>query len=148
MSSIRGLKKQSNIRTIYRVSLSIKEDRGQGNDNSNKEKKNLNNYNHFKSITDWWQQYSPLALGEMYNEYIEYTARMTEIYKEYIKSSEKMTELYKELAVNTERMTELYKESVNSTERMTKYWLDKFRNPLPSKEQRRERQPSKSKDKK
>jgi hypothetical protein len=127
--------------------VSIKEDRGQGNDNSNKEKKNLNNPNQFKSITDWWQQYSPLALGEMYNEYIEYTATMTEIYKEYIKSSERMTELYKELAVNTERMTELYKESVKSTERMTKYWLDKFRNPLPSKEQRRERrQPSKSKD--
>ena len=128
--------------------MGIKEDRGQGNDNGNKEKKNLNDHNQFKSITDWWQQYSPLALGEMYNEYIEYTATMTEIYKEYIKSSERMTELYKELAVNTERMTELYKEYVKSTERMTKYWLDKFRNPLSSKEQRRERPASKSKDKK
>ena len=81
----------------------------------------MNNPNQFKSITDWWQQYSPLALGEMYNEYIEYAATMTGIYKEYIKSSE--------------RMTELYKESVKSTKRMTKYWLDKLRNPLPSIEQ-------------
>jgi hypothetical protein len=128
--------------------VSIREDRGQGNDNSNKDKNNLNNPNQFKSITDWWQQYSPLALVEMYNEYVEYTATMTKIYKEYVKSSEKMTELYKELAVNTERMTDLYKESVKSTERMTNYWVDKFRNPLPSKEQRRERQPSKPKDKK
>ena len=59
-----------------------------------------------------------------------------------------MTELYKELAVNTERMTELYKESVTSTERMTKYWLNKFRNPLSSKEQRRERQSGKVREKK
>jgi hypothetical protein len=128
--------------------MDIKENQGQGNDNIDIEKKNLNNPNQFKSITDWWQQYSPLGLGEMYNEYIEYTIRMTEIYKEYIKSSEKMTELYKELAVNTERMTELYKESVTSTERMTKYWLNKFRNPLSSKEQRRERQSGKVREKK
>ena len=91
------------------------ENQGQGNDNNNKEEKNLTNPNQFKSITDWWQQYSPLAWGEMYNEYIKYTTSMTEIYKEYIKSSERMTELYKELAINTERMTELYKESVTST---------------------------------
>ena len=114
--------------------MDIKENQGQGNDNIDIEKKNLNNPNQFKSITDWWQQYSPLALGEMYNEYIEYTATMTEIYKEYIKSSE--------------RMTELYKESVTSTERMTKYWLNKFRNPLSSKEKRRERQTGKVKEKK
>jgi hypothetical protein len=132
----------------YRVFVSIKEDGGPGNGNNNKEKKNLNNPNQFKSIADWWQQYSPLAFGEMYNEYIEYTTKMTEIYKEYIKSSERMTELYKDLAVNTERMTELYRESVTSTERMTKYWLTRFPNPLPSKEQRRERQPGKLKEKK
>ena len=106
-----------------------------------------NNPNQFKPIADWWQQYSPLALGEMYNEYIRYTASMAEIYKEYIKSSEIMTELYKELAANTERMTELYKESVKSTERMTKYWLNKFPQHSPSKEQKKERQTGKFKDK-
>ncbi len=73
---------------------------------------------------------------------------MTEIYKEYVKSSERMTELYQELARNTERMTELYKESVKSSERMTKYWLNKFPNTSYSKEQRREKQASKSKDRK
>ncbi len=108
----------------------------------------MTNPNQFKSITDWWEQYSPLTWGEMYNEYIKYTASMTEIYKEYVKSSERMTELYKELAINTERMTELYKESVTSTERMTKYWVNKFHNPSYSKEQKRERQTSKLKDKK
>lgn len=123
------------------------ENEGQRNGNKKNDWRNNNNPNQFKPITEWWQQYSPLAWGEMYNEYIKYTASMTEIYKEYIKSSERMTELYKELAVNTERMTELYRESVNSTERMTKYWLNKFPQPPSSKEQRKEKQNSKLKDK-
>jgi hypothetical protein len=75
------------------------------------------------SNSNLWQQYSPLAWSETYNEYINYTRRMTEIYNEYAKSSQRMTQLYKELAGNSEKMTELYKESANSTEKMTKYWL-------------------------
>jgi hypothetical protein len=88
------------------------ENQRHGNDNNNKEEKNLNYPNQFKSIADWWRQYSPPTWGETYNEYLEYTTSVTKIYKEYVKSSEKMTELYKELAVNIERMTELHKESV------------------------------------
>ena len=102
------------------------ENQGQGKDNNNKEEENFASPDQLKSITEWWQQYSPLAWSEMYNEYIKYTTSMNEIYKEYVKSSEKLTELYKELAANTERMTELYKEYVKSTERMTKYWSNKF----------------------
>ena len=123
------------------------EKQGKGKNNNNEER-NMSNPNQFRSITDWWQQNSPMAWGEMYNEYIEYITSMSEIYKEYIKCSEKMTELYKELAVNTERMTDLYKESVKSTERMTNHWLNKFPKPPSSKEQIREKQVNKLKDKK
>jgi hypothetical protein len=123
------------------------ENQGQRNGNKKNEGRSKNNPNQFKSITDWWQQHSPLAWGEMYAEYINYTTSMTEIYKEYIKSSERMTELYKDLAANTERMTELYKESVKTTERMTKYWLTRFPQPSSSKEQNLEKQTSKLKDK-
>ncbi len=128
------------------------ENQGKGknnnNNNDNNEERIMNNPNQFRSISDWWQQNSPMAWGEMYNEYINYITSMTEIYKEYIKRSEKMTELYKELAINTERMTDLYKESVKSTERMSNHWLNKFPNPLFSKEQRREKRVNKLKDKK
>ena len=110
----------------------------QGNDNNNKEAKNFTNPGQFKTITDWWRQYSPLGWAETFNEYLKYTSSMTEIYKEYIKNSEKMTRLYKELAENTERMTELYKESVRVPERMTKHWLNKFNIPSSSKEQIRD----------
>jgi hypothetical protein len=126
----------------------IMENQGKGKNNNNNEDRIMNNPNQFRSIMDWWQQYSPMAWGEMYNEYITYITSMTEIYKEYIKRSEKMTELYKELAENTERMTDLYKESVKNTERMTNHWLNKFPNPPSSKEQRREKQVNKLKDKK
>jgi hypothetical protein len=125
----------------------IMENQGKGKNNNNEERI-MNNPDQFRSIMDWWQQYSPMAWGEMYNEYIAYITSMTEIYKEYIKRSEKMTELYKELAENTERMTDLYKESVKNTERMTNHWLNKFPNPPSSKEQRREKQVNKLKDKK
>lgn len=81
------------------------------------------NPNENTSIGNLWQQYSPMAWSEMYNEYVDYTRRMTEIYNEYAKSSQRMTELYKELAANAEKMTELYKESANRTEKMTRYWL-------------------------
>ena len=113
----------------------IMENQGKGkNNNNNNEEQNKNNPNQFRSITNWWQQNSPLAWGEMYNEYINYIASLTEIYKEYIKTSEKMTGLFKELAVNTERMTN--------------QWLNKFPNPSSSKEQRKEKQVNKLKDKK
>ena len=104
------------------------ENQGQGKNNDNKEEENFTNPYQLKSIMEWYQQSSPLAWSEMYNEYIKYTTSMNEIYKEYVKSSEKLTELYKELAANTEKMTKLYKESVKSTERMTKYWSNKFGN--------------------
>jgi hypothetical protein len=123
------------------------ENQGKGKNNNNEER-NMSNLNQFRSITDWWQHNSPMAWGEMYNEYMKYITSMSEIYKEYIKRSEKMTELYKELAVNTERMTDLYKESVKSTERMTNHWVNKFPKPSSSKEQRREKQVNKLKDKK
>ena len=116
--------------------------------NNNYEERNMNYPSQFRSIMDWWQQNSPMAWGEMYNEYITYIASMNKIYKEYIECSEKMTELYKELAVNTEKMTELYKDTVKSTERMTNHWLNKFPNPTSSKEQRREKQVNKLKNKK
>ena len=124
------------------------ENQGQGTDKNNKEEEDVNNSNEFKSITDWWQQNSPLAWGEVYSEYINYITSMTEIYKEYIKSSEKMTELYKELAINAERMTNLYKESVKNTERMSRYWAIKFPFSSSSKEQRKEKQTGKLKGKK
>ena len=57
--------------------------------NNSNEERNMNNPNQFKSITDWWQHNSPLAWGELFNEYIKYITSMTEIYKEYIKRSEK-----------------------------------------------------------
>lgn len=117
------------------------------NNNNKEEPPNMYNPNQFNWITEFWQQNSPVAWGEMYNEYITYITSMTEIYKEYIKRSEKMTELYKELAVNTERMTDLYKESVQCTERMTNHWLSKFPNPPSSKVQRRENQIKKLKGK-
>jgi hypothetical protein len=82
--------------------------------------------NAIRSITDLWQQYSPMTWSEMYNEFVKYAKRMTEIYYEYAESSRRMTELYKELAANTERMTELYKESGRWTEEMSKYWLNYF----------------------
>ena len=88
-----------------------------------KKKNNLADPNENTSISNLWQQYSPVAWSELYNEYINYTRRMTEIYNEYAKSSQRMTELYKELAANAEKMTELYKESANRTEKMTRYWL-------------------------
>ena len=101
------------------------------NDNSNekkeddklKKKNDLVSPNEIVLNSNLWQQYFPMAWSEMYNEYINYTRRMTEIYNEYAKSSQRMTQLYKELAANAEKMTKLYKESANSTEKMTKYWL-------------------------
>jgi len=88
-----------------------------------KKKSDLVNPNEIASVSYLWQQYSPMAWSETYNEYINYTRRMTELYKEYAKSSQRMTQLFKELAANAEKMTELYKESANRTEKMTKYWL-------------------------
>ena len=92
-------------------------------DDKLKKENDLINPNEIASISNLWQQYSPMAWSETYNEYINYTKRMTEIYNEYAKSSQRMTQLYKELAANAEKMTELYKESAHSTEKMTKYWL-------------------------
>jgi hypothetical protein len=89
-----------------------------------KKKNDLVNPNEIASISNLWQQYFPIAWSETYNEYINYTRRMSEIYNEYAKSSQRMTQLYKELASNSEKMTELHRESANSTEKMTKYWLD------------------------
>jgi hypothetical protein len=92
-------------------------------DDKLKKENDLVNPNKTASISNLWQQYSPTAWSETYNEYISYTRRMTEIYNEYAKSSQRMTQLYKELAANAEKMTELYKESASSTERMSQYWL-------------------------
>ena len=103
----------------------VNQGQGNGNNNNNKEEKNLTDPNQFTSITEWWQQYSPLGWSERYNEHIKYTASMTEIYKEYI--------------INSERRNCL--ESVKSAEKMIKYWLNKFRNPSYSKEQRRKSKP-------
>ena len=58
----------------------------QGKGKNNNEERNMNNSNQFRSITNLWLQNSPLAWGEMYNEYIVFITSMTEIYKEYIKS--------------------------------------------------------------
>ena len=117
------------------------------NDNKNYKKKKENgndfiNANAAKSVTDLWQQYSPPAWSEMYNEYVKYTTRMIEIYQEYAKRSERMTELYKELAMNAEKMTELYKESAKSTEKMSKYWLNHFSwmKPLSSNKEKKDKQ--------
>jgi hypothetical protein len=125
-------------------------------DSNNTDNKNDNNNNkkHFtddvdknavKSITDLWQQYSsPMTWSKMYNEFVEYTTRMTEIYEEYAKSSERMKELYKELAANAEKMTELYKESAKSTEKMSKYWLNYFwMKPLSEDKERGKKQQEK-----
>jgi esterase/lipase len=107
------------------------EEKGHSDSNSDKDDKNdLTHSNQFTPIMPLWQQFSPVAWSNMYNEYIKYTTRMTEIYNEYIKSSERMVELYKELAANTHRMTELYKESAKSTEKITNYWSDFFWKPL------------------
>jgi esterase/lipase len=107
------------------------EEKGHSDSNSDKDDKNdLTHSNQFTPIMPLWQQFSPVAWNNMYNEYIKYTTRMTEIYNEYIKSSERMAELYKELAANTHRMTELYKESAKSTEKITNYWSDFFWKPL------------------
>jgi uncharacterized protein YydD (DUF2326 family) len=95
----------------------------QNEDDKLKKKNDLVNPNEISSISNLWQQYSPMAWSETYNEYINYARRMTEIYNEYAKSSQKIAGLYKELAANAEKMTELYKESANSTEKMTRYWL-------------------------
>ena len=40
------------------------------------------------NIRNVLQKYSPMAWSEMYNEYINYTRKMTNIYNEYAKSSE------------------------------------------------------------
>ena len=126
-----------------------RQDSSNNNDNKNHKKKKKNdsnfidiNANTAKSITNLWQQYSPTAWSEMYNEYVKYTIRMTEIYQEYAKSSERMTELYKELAINAEKVTELYKESAKNTEKMTKYWLDYFSwmKPLSENKEEKEKQ--------
>ena len=53
--------------------------------------------------------------GETYNEYINYTRRMTEIYNEYAKTSQRMTGLTRNWLQMQEKMTELYKESANNT---------------------------------
>ena len=120
----------------------MEEEEGHSSINSNNkdDKNNLTHPNQFTPFIPLWQQYSPMAWNNMYNEYIKYTARMTEIYKEYIKSSERLTELYKELAANTQRMTELYKESAKSTERISKYWLDFFWKPLSAAKEEGEEQ--------
>jgi hypothetical protein len=65
-----------------------RQDSSNNNDNKNHKKKNDNNFidinaNTAKSITNLWQQYSPTAWSEVYNEYVKYTIRMTEIYQEY-----------------------------------------------------------------
>ena len=64
------------------------------NNNSNEKKEDdklkkrngLVTPNEIGSNSNLWQQYSPMAWSEMYNEYINYTTRMTEIYNEYAKS--------------------------------------------------------------
>jgi hypothetical protein len=99
------------------------------NDNNKKRKHSTDiDTNAVNSTTDLWQQYSPMAWTEMYNEYVKYAARMIEIYQEYAKSSEKMTELYKE--------------SAKSTEKMTKYWLNYFSwmKPLSENKEKKEKQ--------
>jgi hypothetical protein len=125
----------------------MEEEEGPSSTNSNKDNKNdFTHSNPFTPIMPLWQQYSPMAWANMYNEYIKYTARMTEIYNEYIKSSERMTELYKELAENAQRMTELYKESAKSTERITKYWSDYFWKPLSAAKEEQQEQEKKGRE--
>jgi hypothetical protein len=106
--------------------VNIVENKEDATDYKNNDANKEDNTNTAKSMTDLWQQYSPMSWGKMYNEYIKYTKRMSEIYYEYAVSSQRMTELYKELAANAERMTKLYKESAKSTEEMSKYWLKYF----------------------
>src|SRR3546814_7352912 len=57
-------------------------------DDKLKKENDLVNHNEMASISNLWQQYSPMAWSETYNEYINYTRRMTEIYNEYAKSSQ------------------------------------------------------------
>src|SRR5215208_866398 len=78
------------------------EERHSGSDRNKDDKNNLIHPNQFTPFMPLWQQYSPMAWNDMYNEYIKYTARMTE----------------------------MYKESAKNTERITKYWLDYFWKPL------------------
>jgi len=60
------------------------------NNINNNEERNMNYPNQFRLIMDWWQQNSPIAWREMYDEYITSITSITEIYKDYIKRSEKM----------------------------------------------------------
>ena len=62
-------------------------------DDKLKKKNDLVSLNENGSNSNLWQQYSPMAWGETYNEYINYTRRMTEIYNEYAKTSQRMTQL-------------------------------------------------------
>jgi hypothetical protein len=111
----------------------MEEEEGPSSTNSNKEDKNdFTHSNPFTPIMPLWQQYSPMAWANMYNEYI--------------KSSERMTELYKELAENAQRMTELYKESAKSTERITKYWSDYFWKPLSAAKEEQQEQENKGRE--
>jgi hypothetical protein len=133
----------------------MKDKRGNNNNSNDKKeeeddklRKKKNKYNNFlanpnaiaSNSSNLWQQYSPMAWSEIYNEYINYIRRMTEIYNEYAKSSQRMTDLYKELAANAEKMTELYKESANSTEKMSKHWLNFIWMKPLSKNKRQEKQ--------
>lgn len=112
-------------------------------ENKKKPPVNKENYpNTAEFITNLWQQYSPLSWGQMYNEYIKYTNRMSEIYHEYAVSSQKTAELYKELAVSAEKMTELYRESGKSTEEMSKYWLKYFSVSPLSRNHKEKQEPS------
>lgn len=74
----------------------MKNKKALNNSNEKKEddklkKNDLVNPNEIASISNLWQQYSPMVWSEMYNEYINYTRRMTEIYNEYAKSSQRMS---------------------------------------------------------
>jgi hypothetical protein len=126
-----------------------RQDTSNNNDNKKYKKKKENDNNFIdtnadaaKSLSNLWQQYSPAAWAEMYNEYVKYTIRMTEIYQEYAKSSERMTELYKELAMNAEKMTQLHRESAKRTEKLSKYWLSFFSwiKPLSENREKNEKQ--------
>ena len=101
---------------MYRDEVSeyiMKNEKANNNSNEKKEDDRLKmnndlvNPNEIASISNLWQQYSPMAWSEIYNEYINYTRRMTEIYNEYAESSQRMTQLYKELVANAEKMTEI-----------------------------------------
>ena len=51
-------------------------------DDKLKKKNGLVSPNEIASNSNLWQQYSPMVWSKMYNEYINYTRRMTEIYSE------------------------------------------------------------------